>query len=198
MTGTRTLLITGVTTLALTASAFGFGADPKPNTAPTPGSGSTNSNGAQKSPDPARQATPDCPKGYVLKNGACTQASSGVLPDDQLYTKGRALALSGYYAEALPILEAIKRTDNSMVYTMRGFTLRKLGRYQEGVAFYDKAFAIDPNNVNTHEYMGEYYVEIGKIDLARTELAKVEKLCGGSDCEQYEDLAEAIETGKTE
>ena len=85
-----------------------------------------------------------------------------------------------------------------MVYTMRGFTLRKLGRYQEGVAFYDKALAINPNNVNTHEYMGEYYVEIGKIELARTELANVEKLCGGSDCEQYEDLAEAIEIGKTE
>lgn len=198
MTGTRTLLITALATLTLTAPAFGFGADPQPVVKPAPNTGNSNNTGAAKPPDPLRQATPDCPKGQVLKNGACIQASSGVLPNDQLYAKGRALALSGYYAEALPILEAITRTDDSMVYTMRGYALRKLGRYQEGVAFYDKALAINPNNVNTHEYIGEYYVEIGKIELARTELAKVETLCGGSNCEQYEDLAEAIETGKTE
>lgn len=196
MAGTRYLAFAVIAAFGLADPALGYGGGPN-DTPPITPRNNNDSSGA-KNPDTTQKITPDCPKGYVLKNGACTQASSGVLPDSELYAKGRALAVAGYYAEALPILEAITRTDDSMTYTMRGFALRKLGRYHEGVAFYDKALAIDPDNVNTHEYIGEYYVEIGKIELARAELAKVEKLCGGSNCEQYQDLAEAIETGKTE
>jgi tetratricopeptide (TPR) repeat protein len=130
----------------------------------------------------------------VLKGGSCLHASNGVLPDNELYEQGRALALAGYYAYAAPILEAVSRTDDSMVYTMRGFVQRKLGRFEAGMALYEKALAIDPNNVNTHEYIGEGYVQIGKTDLARVELATVKRICGGTDCEQYEDLARAIDT----
>ena len=55
--------------------------------------------------------------------------------------------------------------------------------------------AFDPTNVNTHEYIGEGYVSVGRFDLARVELAKVAASCGGTDCVQYEALAKAIETG---
>ncbi len=130
--------------------------------------------------------------------GACTRAAAGVLPDAQLYAEGRALALAGYYAEALPILEAVARTDDPMVFTMRGFAERKLGHVQTALALYDRALAIDPGNVNTHEYLGEAYVTQGRLDLARIELVKVEKGCGGTGCKQYEDLAQAIATGRTE
>ena len=123
--------------------------------------------------------------------------SSGVLPDDELYRQGRALALAGYYADALPILEAVARRDDPMVYTMRGFATRKLGHYSDAMKLYDRALALDPDNINTHEYIGESYVELGKPDLARIELERVAKQCGPG-CEQYDDLAEAIETGKTE
>ena len=120
------------------------------------------------------------------------------MPDDELYAKGRALALAGYYEEALPILEAVKRTDDPMVFTMIGYTTRRLGHWDEGMAIYQKALAIDPNNVNTHEYLGEGYVTIGRFDLARIELGKVAESCGGTTCEQYQALANAIETGKTQ
>ena len=143
-------------------------------------------------------AQPSCSAGYVSKDGSCVRADRGVLPDEELYRQGRALALAHYYSEALPILLAINRTDDSMVFTMQGFAMRKLGHYQEGLALYDKALAIDPNNVNTHEYMGEDYVEIGDLGRARIELAMLERICRGTGCEQYQDLAEAIETGKTE
>ena len=42
------------------------------------------------------------------------------------------------------------------------------------------------------EYLGEAYVTQGKLDLAKAELAEIEKRCG-TTCEPYEDLAEAIE-----
>ena len=59
------------------------------------------------------------------------------------------------------------------------------------MAYYQKALAIEPDNVNTHEYLGEGYVAIGRVELARLELDKLARICGTS-CEQYEDLAKAI------
>jgi tetratricopeptide (TPR) repeat protein len=137
-------------------------------------------------------STPSCPTGKVWnsKSGKCDKATSS-LDDMQLYTQGRDLALAGRYAEALTALEAVKNQNDSMVLTMIGYSKRKMGNYDEGVAFYAKALAIDPNNVNTHEYLGEAYAEKGKLDLAKAELVKVASVCG-TTCEQYQDLAKAI------
>ena len=145
----------------------------------------------------SRGLTPNCPQGYVSKGGSCLHASSGVLPDAELYQQGRALALTGYYAHALPILEAVVRTDDPIIYTMRGYAVRKLGDHDTAMRLYDRALTIEPDNINTHEYIGKSYVELRKPDLARAELAKVAKFCG-LGCEQYDDLAEAIKTGRTE
>jgi hypothetical protein len=141
-----------------------------------------------------------CGKGYVFdqRSNTCVRAQSGILPDDELYSQGRTLALAGYYEEALPILEAIQRTDDAMVFTMIGYTMRRLGHWDEGMAIYQKALAIDPDNVNTHEYLGEGYVSVGRFDLARMELGKVAASCGGTACEQYRALAKIIETGITQ
>lgn len=143
------------------------------------------------------QAKPACPQGQVMKNGTCQQATRGILPDDTLYAQGRALALAGYYREALPILRAVTRTDDAMVYTMEGYALRKLGRFDRAMALYDRALAIDPNNANTHEYIGEGYVTAGRLEYARAELATLRRICG-TDCGQYQDLERAIRTGTPE
>lgn len=139
-----------------------------------------------------------CAVGYVAVNGACHRVHAGILPDDQLYTVGRALALAGHYPQALRVLEAIQRTDDPMVYTMRGYALRKMGDFHGAMVLYNHALAIDPGNVNTHEYIGEGYVQNGRIELAKLELVKVRQGCGGTECEQYEDLAQAIATGQVE
>jgi tetratricopeptide (TPR) repeat protein len=137
-------------------------------------------------------STPSCPKGEVWNShqGKCAKSTSS-LDDKQLYTQGRDLALAGRYAEALTALEAVKNQNDAMVLTMIGYSKRKLGNTDEGLAFYQRALAIDPNNVNTHEYLGEAYAEKGKLDLAKAELVKVAAVCG-TTCEQYQDLAKAI------
>ena len=78
-----------------------------------------------------------------------------------------------------------------MTLTMIGYATRKLGNYDRGLAYYAKALALDSNNINTHEYLGEAYAEKGKVDLAKTELIKVAAVCG-TTCEQYQDLSKAI------
>jgi tetratricopeptide (TPR) repeat protein len=162
------------------------------------GMGAGNGASSSSSGGALRGNTPVCSPGYVVKNGACTHVSLGVLPDNDLYVQGRALAVAGYYTRAQPVLDAVQRTDDAMVYTMRGFVARKMGHLDASMALYAKALAIDPENVNAHEYLGEAYVVMGKPDLAKRELVTVQRLCGDTRCEQYADLAEAIETGKPE
>ena len=51
----------------------------------------------------------DCKKGEVWdkKNKKCVKAGAGVLPDEELYDQGRALAKEGQYDWALSVLAAI-------------------------------------------------------------------------------------------
>jgi tetratricopeptide (TPR) repeat protein len=137
--------------------------------------------------------TPSCKPGYVYDTSkqTCVKASSGLLDDEQLYQQGRALALGGHYDEALGALAAVRNQNDSKVLTMIGYAKRKLGSFDEGMAYYRQALAIDPDNADTREYLGEAFVETGRMDLAKAELANVEALCG-TECEQYQDLAAAI------
>jgi protein involved in temperature-dependent protein secretion len=62
------------------------------------------------------------------------------------------------------------------------------------VGYYLKSVALDPAYPQVREYLGEAYVIEGKYDLAKDQLATIEKLCGSKDCEYYEDLADALKT----
>jgi hypothetical protein len=42
------------------------------------------------------------------------------------------------------------------------------------------------------EYLGEAYVIHCKLDLAKEQLHVIQKLCGSTKCEEYEDLSQAI------
>ena len=135
--------------------------------------------------------TPACKAGYVYDTNKQTCVKASSLNDEQLYQQGRDLALGRRYEEALGVLAAVRNQNNSKVLTMIGYAHRKLGRFDEGMAYYQQALAIDPDNADTREYLGEAYVETGRMDLAKAELANVEALCG-TECEQYQDLAAAI------
>ena len=75
----------------------------------------------------------------------------------------------------------------------RGYATRKLGRTDEGITYYLKSVALDPNYPQVPEYLGEAYVIQGNFDLAKNQLATIERLCGSKECEYYKDLAEALE-----
>jgi tetratricopeptide (TPR) repeat protein len=136
-------------------------------------------------------STPTCKHGTVYDSSKHQCVKNGASLDDKyLYQQGRDLALAGRYDEALTSLNAVKSPD-SMTLTMIGYATRKLGNYDTGLAYYQKALALDPSNVNTHEYLGEAYAEKGKLDLAKAELIKVSAVCG-TTCEPYQDLSKAI------
>ena len=67
----------------------------------------------------------------------------------------------------------------------------------DAIAMLEKSVQLDPNYAQVREYLGEAYVIKGRPDLAREQLGVIEKLCGGTSCEEYEDLQAAI-AGKDE
>ncbi len=142
-----------------------------------------------------------CKKGEVIKNvrtngvkkKKCVKLESSNLTDEDLYDQGSQLAKAGQYEEALKVLAKIKNQDDPRVLNYLGYSNRKAGRLDVGIAYYQKALAIDPDFVLAREYLGEGYVAAGKIDLAKIELAEIKKRCGVA-CEEYKDLAEVIAT----
>ncbi len=139
----------------------------------------------------------DCKKGEVWdkKSKKCVKVESGILPDAELYEQGRALAKEGQYDWALAVLGAVSNQDDPKVLNYIGYSHRKAGRIDEGIAQYKKALAIDPNFVLAREYLGEGYVAQGRVDLAKLELTEIEARCG-TTCEEYEDLSKAIAEAK--
>ena len=141
---------------------------------------------------------PKCKKGEVLKKVGnvkkCVKVESGILPDEDLYQQGRALAKAGEYEWALQVLAAIENQNDPRVLNYTGYSNRKAGRLEIGITYYRKALAIDPNFVLAREYLGEGYVAAGRIDLAKLELNEI-KARAGTGSEEYRDLAKAIDTG---
>lgn len=108
------------------------------------------------------------------------------------YGEAKAKIDAQDYAGAVPILDQITKSEpgNADAWNLRGFANRKLGNMDVAAQSYDMALKINPAHLGALEYQGEMYVETGKLDNAKANLAVLKKLCG--DCEQADDLAKAI------
>lgn len=109
------------------------------------------------------------------------------------YTAAVTLAKAGQYVEAIALLKSLSKDDDPRVLNYLGFSHRKLGKVDEALPYYEKALKIEPDFTLARSYLGEAYLQQGKVDKAKGELAKIEAVCGTS-CKEYETLAEAIET----
>jgi len=78
------------------------------------------------------------------------------------------------------------------VYSLLGHALWKTGDWRQGMTYYDKALAIDPSHKGALEYQGELFVELGQIDLAKQNLAKLKAACW-LGCDEVDELKAAID-----
>jgi tetratricopeptide (TPR) repeat protein len=130
-------------------------------------------------------------KRHGKRTKACVRLVAGLLDDQDLYEQGRDLAKEGRYEEALVVLAAIVNQNDPKVLNYTGYSHRKAGRLETGVAFYQKALAINPDFILAREYLGEGYVAAGRIDLAMVQLDEIKNRCG-VNCAEYELLQKAI------
>ncbi len=109
------------------------------------------------------------------------------------YAEGVGLINQDRFAEAL---DALGRAHAAVgphpdVLNYMGFANRKLGHYDVALAYYGQALAIDPGHLGATEYLGELYLEMGDLDRAQTQLARLDELCAYG-CAQREELARWI------
>lgn len=138
-------------------------------------------------------AKPNCPKGQVFdtKSQKCVMQTSSLVPDADRTDYAYRLAKDGRYEEALALLDTLKNPNTAKALNYRGYATRKLGRTDEGIGYYLQSVKLDPHYAQVREYLGEAYVIKGRLDLAQEQLQQIKSICG-STCEEYQDLAEAI------
>jgi tetratricopeptide (TPR) repeat protein len=143
--------------------------------------------------DDAAPAKPNCPKGQVFdsKSNKCVLQTSSLVPDNDRVDYAYRLAKDGRYEEALALLDTLKNPNTAKALNYRGYATRKLGRTDEGIGYYLQSVKLDPQYAQVREYLGEAYVIKGRLDLAQEQLQHIKSICG-STCEEYQDLAEAI------
>jgi Flp pilus assembly protein TadD len=96
------------------------------------------------------------------------------------------------YESALDELRGLAEDHQQAdVYNLMGYTLRKTGDFTTSLTYYTKALELQPDHKGAREYLGELYVETGKMDKAEEQLASLQKLCP-SGCEELDDLQKAI------
>ena len=125
---------------------------------------------------------------FVQAAQAADSPPSTQAPD---LTKVRALIKAKDYRAAIVQLNGLVSTQNADVYNLMGFAQRKSGDQANGMAYYQRALAIDPKHKGALEYQGQLFVELGQMDKARENQAALRRLCP-SGCEELTDLNEAI------
>jgi len=136
-----------------------------------------------------------CKKGWVWdkKSKKCVKQSSMNMKDSELIEQAWALAKKGEFDAGRALFSAVVDKRNPEALNGLGYTNRKLGYFSDAIGYYKQALAIDPDYAQAREYLGEGYVTMGKIDLAREQLAEIGRICGAT-CEEYADLKDTIDT----
>ena len=102
------------------------------------------------------------------------------------------------FAEAHRKLKTLKKvnTDEADRLNLLGFTARKSGDLAAAGEYYQQALALNPKHTGALEYQGELFIQLGKIELAKANLAKIDKICW-LPCNAERDLKKAIEKSIT-
>jgi Flp pilus assembly protein TadD len=86
--------------------------------------------------------------------------------------------------------------DHPEYHNGLGYAYRKAGQLDASFRHYRIALRLNPDLKSAHEYIGEAYLAVGDKAKAREHLAVLERLCSGRNCEEYRDLAKAIDAAK--
>ena len=136
---------------------------------------------------------------------AASGSSSSGNDETSLYNSGKKLVLRAkklekknkiekaneLYLKAYDKFEKAysKNKKNADILNYLGYTLRKTGSLEKAEKFYLMGLKIEADHLGINEYLGELYVQTGRIELAKERLQTL----SGCKCEEYEELKELIE-----
>jgi len=141
----------------------------------------------------------------ILLTSNCLAAGSGDDSKASLYKEAKKMVLkakklekkdkiekslklySKAYDKLIKAYEKDKKNPDILNYL--GYTLRKTGDFKKAEVYYLKGLELDAKHLGINEYLGELYVQTGRIELAKERL----DVLNGCKCEEYEELKELIE-----
>lgn len=157
---------------------------------------------AAGSEDPAPPAptetTTTCTEGLVYDEAtkACVAPEKTGMTDDQRYQAVRELAHAGRTEDAFRVLASMTEGETDRVLTYQGFLNRQVGNWEASLAAYDRALALNPDNILARSYYGQALVLMQETALAEDQLAQI-RARGGEGTWADTALADAILTGTT-
>lgn len=80
------------------------------------------------------------------------------------------------------------------VHNLLGYSYRRKAPPEMAKAYehYELALKFNPDHKGAHEYIGEAYLQDKRLPEAEQHLVALQRICGGTSCEEYQDLAKAI------
>ena len=109
------------------------------------------------------------------------------------FSKISALIRLEKFAEAHAELKNLSpQSDEADRQNLLGFTARKSGDLAAAARYYNTTLMIDPKHIGALQYQGELFIQLGDIENAQINLAKLEKICWLRCHEEYE-LRSALE-----
>ncbi len=135
----------------------------------------------------------------VLVTGSMGAAKVSEVADPRaqiLLEDGRTQLAKGMVDAATDSFEAALAVDPGFTgtYIALGEAARKAGLQGKAIHYYREALQRDPNNLSAISGEGGALAEKGALDKARTNLARLEGLCG-KGCSETEALSDAIADG---
>lgn len=129
--------------------------------------------------------------GNVLAAGSSSSSTRSTKASE--YDQAVAAVKTGAYQRALRLLDGVVASDpdNADAWNYIGFSRRNLGQYDDALAAYNKALAIDPKHRGAREYLGELYLKKGDVAGAEEQLRQLDSICYFG-CEEYDELKAAI------
>ena len=108
----------------------------------------------------------------------------------EAYAEAVGLINQQHYTQAFAALERARDAvgPNPDVLNYMGFVSRRLGNTDAALAYYNEVLSIDPHHRGATEYLGELYLQLGRVDDARRQLARLDQLCAYG-CAEREELA---------
>lgn len=136
-----------------------------------------------------------CEEGTVWDKAteACVPAEQTTNDEAAMMRDVRELAYAGRYADAGAVLDRLTAGD-AWVLTYRGFIARKTGDMEAANRFYRAAIETDPDHLLARSYMGQGFVEAGRRDAARVQLAEI-RARGGAGGWPEAALVRALQQG---
>jgi tetratricopeptide (TPR) repeat protein len=89
----------------------------------------------------------------------------------------------------------LKSPDNADLFNFIAYSYRKLDQYADAFVYYFKALEINPKHRGANEYLGELYLQTGRLAKAQERLGVLDKACF-FPCKEHSELKKAIKAYK--